>query len=110
MPVESIQETMKFEIQAYRKPRNIRDLRSMNVAFSGSPRKHPHDHQRVILVVDPVSTNTFFYEFQIDDITYVENQTNIVNFENETIPMVRVWIKKGSLGIRSTPFVVEDTI
>jgi inorganic pyrophosphatase len=103
------QEAVKFQIQAYKKPENIHLLKNTHVSFSGSPRKHPYDPDRVILVADPFSTNNFYYEFNKDDISYVEELPNIVNLDAETITMVRVWVKKLSLAIRCSPFVVEDT-
>jgi len=50
-----------------------------------------------------------YYEFKINDISYVEELPNLVNMEGETITMVRIWIKKMSIGIKCFPFVVEDT-
>jgi len=84
-------------------------LKNTHVPFSGSPKKHPYDSDRVILVADPFSTNTLFYEFNKDDISYLEELPNLVNLEGETITMVRVWVKKMSMGIRCSPFIVEDT-
>ncbi len=84
-------------------------MRKTHVSFSGSPKKHPYDPQRVILVVDPFSTNNLFYEFTKEDISYIEELPNIGNQEGETITMVRVWVKKMSVGIRCSPFIVEDT-
>ena len=103
------QEAVPFQIQAYKKPKNIHMLKNTHVPFSGSPKKHPYDSDRVILVADPFSTNTLFYEFNKDDISYLEELPNLVNLEGETITMVRVWVKKMSVGIRSSPFIVEDT-
>jgi len=103
------QEALKFEIQAYKKPKDIRLMRKTHVAFSGSPQKHPYDRDQVILVADPFSTNNLFYEFTKKDISYVEELPNIVNQGGETITMVRVWVKKMSIGIRCSPFIVEDT-
>ena len=100
----------KFEIQAYERPKNFKDLLKSHVAFSGSPRKHPFDPERVILVTDPYSTNTFYYEFQTADISYLEEQPSLVNAEGETVLITRIWVKKNSIGIRSTPFIVGDTI
>lgn len=106
---KNIQEAIRFEIQAYRPPASFQDLKKSHVSFSGSPRKHPFDAKKVILVVDPYSANTFFYEFNRDDITFVEELPNLVNPEKETITIVRIWVKKRSIGVRSTPFVVDDT-
>jgi len=103
------QEAVTFQIQAYKKPKNIHMLKNTHVPFSGSPKKHPYDSDRVILVADPFSTNTLYYEFNKDDISYLEELPNLVNLEGETITMVRVWVKKMSMGIRCSPFIVEDT-
>ena len=103
------QESAKFQIQAYKKPKDIRGLRQSHVSFSGSPQKHPYDSEKVIMIADPFSTNTLYYEFNKDDISYVEELPNIVNLDGDTMTMVRVWVKKMSVGIRCAPFIVEDT-
>jgi inorganic pyrophosphatase len=102
------QEAPKFQIQVYKKPKDIHLMRKTHVSFSGSPKKHPYDPERVVLVADPFSTNNLFYEFTKEDISYVEELPNLVNQGGETITMVRVWVKKRSIGIRCSPFIVED--
>ena len=103
------QTSEKFEIQEYKRPKNFKYLLKSHVAFTGSPRKHPFDPERVILVTDPYSANTFYYEFHKADIAYLEEQPNLVNAEGETVLMARIWVKKNSIGVRSTPFIVGDT-
>jgi len=103
------QEAVKFQIQAYQKPKNIQILKKTHVSFSGTPKKHPYNKDKIILVVDPFSTNTLYYEFNKDDISYLEELPNLVNMDGETITMVRIWVKKMSVGIRCSPFIVEDT-
>ncbi len=103
------QEAPKFQIQAYEKPKDIRLVRKTHVSFSGSPKKHPYDSEKVILVADPFSTSNLFYEFTKKDISYVEELPSLVNQEGETLTMVRVWVKKMSIGLRCSPFIVEDT-
>lgn len=98
----------KFELQAYRSPKDRRELRKNHVPFSGSPQKHPYDAEKFILISDPYSGNTLFYEFRKDDVSYVEELPHLVTLEGETVTMARIWIRKSSVGIRSTPFVVED--
>jgi hypothetical protein len=100
-------EIKKFEIEAYKTPKNLKELEKTHVSFSGSPLKHPYDSQKVILVIDPFSSNTSYYEFKNKDISFVEELPNIVNLEGETITMVRIWVKKMSVGIRCSPFLVE---
>ena len=103
------QEALKFQIQAYKKPKDLNILTKTHVSFSGSPRKHPYDSDRVILIADPFSTNNLYYEFNKDDVSYVEELPNLVNLDGDTIAIVRIWVKKLSVGIRCSPFIVEDT-
>jgi len=97
----------KFEIQTFGKPGSID--KTETIPFSGSPRKHPHEPARVILIADPFTDNTFYYEFRTKDIAFAENLPSISNLEGESVSMVRVWVKKQSIAIRCTPFIV-DTI
>ncbi len=105
----SLQKTEKFEIQAYERPKDLKKLKNTHVAFSGSPQKHPYDSGKIILVSDPFSTNTFYFEFNKDDISYVEELPNLVNVDGEVMGLARIWVKKMSVGVRCTPFLVEDT-
>jgi len=102
-------EVKKFEIEAYERPTNLRELRKTHVPFSGSPLRHSRDPRKVILVPDPYGSSPFYYEFTSDDITFAEKLPSIVNLEGETTPMVRLWVKKMSRGIVCTPFLVEET-
>lgn len=96
----------KFEIQTYRSIKNLD--RNAHIPFSGSPRKHPYDKTRVILVADPFTENTFFYEFRAADITCAEEMPSITNLEGKSIPMARIWVKRQSVAIQCTPFIVDS--
>ena len=109
MPLSNFpQEGKNFEIRKYHKPHRLEDLIQTHVCFSGSPLKHPHDSSKVVLVSDPYSSSPFYYEFSIDDIGHVEELPHIVRADGENIAMARMWIKRGSLGLRCLPFVVEE--
>jgi hypothetical protein len=103
-----LQKAQKLDIEAYKKPKDWKTLSKTHIPYSGSPQKHPYDTNKVILVADPFSRNTFYYEFKILDIEFIEDLRNIVNIEGDAVTMVRIWIKKKSIGVRCTPFVVED--
>ncbi len=98
----------KFDIQAYSKPKNIDEIRSTHVPFNGSPLKHPTDSSRVYLVIDPASPQKVFYEFKKKDISFVEEMPNITDYDGETLTFLRVWVKKMSVALRCTPFLVEE--
>ena len=108
MPIRKLMQTaQKFEIQIYKRPKDPKRLAETHVAYSGWPQKHPLDSDKVILVADPFSSNTFFFEFETRDIGYVESLPSIVTLDDQTLPMARVWVRKGAVGIRCTPFRVE---
>ena len=109
MPLtDLIQRSKKYEIQSYKKQFNYKTLKKTHVPFTGSPQKHSYDHEKVKLLIDPFGSNTEYFEFKTKDIYHVEELPNIVNMDEEVVTMVRIWVKKGSLAIRSLPFIVED--
>lgn len=105
-----IKEIEKFEITKYSKTQDIKHLKQAHVAFAGSPRKHPYDPGRIILVNDPLGSGMFYFEFDKRDISYVEDLPNMVDADQEVVTMVRIWVRKGSVGLRCTPFWVEKPI
>ncbi|MBL0712887.1 MAG: inorganic pyrophosphatase Ppa [Desulfosarcina sp.] len=105
-----LQKAGKFEVQKYHPPADRRQLTKNHIAYSGSPFKHPNDPDRVILIADPFSQNTFYYEFGLEDITFAEDLPSISSLEDESLNMVRLWVRKGSLAVRCTPFRVANTL
>ena len=104
-----LQKAEKLEIQPYKKLKDLKNIRKTHVSFTGSPRKHPYNSEQIILISDPFSTNTYYYEFKSDDISYIEELPNLTDVEGNTASMVRIWVRKKSIGIRCSPFLVEDT-
>jgi inorganic pyrophosphatase len=106
MNVTTLNTIEKFEIQAYAKSRNVD--RKDHVPFSGSPRKHPWDPEKIILIVDPFTAGTVYYEFKIKDIGFAEELASMTNIDGESVAMARIWVKKKSVATQSTPFVVDS--
>ena len=102
LTAESLNEIVKYSTFA--------DYSKGHVAFSGAPKKHPYDKEKIILILDPFSSHTMFYEFRIADIAHVDELPQMVTSSGESLTMVRIWVKKGSFGVRYEPFVVEDTV
>lgn len=84
------------------------DFRNAAIPFTGTPRKHPYDKKKILLILDPLGTNACFYEFKIDDILHIEDKSNLVTDSGELLPQKEVWVKKGSLGLRYHPFKVDE--
>jgi hypothetical protein len=98
--------TGKLEIARYSPRKNLGED---HVAFSGVPRKHPYDEDKLLLIADPFSMHAVFYEFNLSDIVQIDELPNLVTERGENARTARVWVKKGSLGLRYEPFRVEDT-
>ena len=104
-----LQDAKKFEIQVYQRPKDLKILRNTHIPYTGSPRKHPYDPDKCILISDPYGRNTFYFEFRMADISFAEDLPNLVNLDGKAIPMVRIWVKKMSVGVLCSPFLVADT-
>jgi inorganic pyrophosphatase len=104
-----LDKTDSFDIQEYRTPLDFKSLRDNHVPYTGSPRKHPYDSKKVILIADPYSYNSTYFEFRIKDVSHIEKLPNLVDVDGNIIQVARVWVKRKSLAILCSPFVVEDT-
>ncbi|MBU0986388.1 MAG: inorganic pyrophosphatase Ppa [Proteobacteria bacterium] len=102
------QKGKKFEIQSYKRPKDLANFRKTHLPFTGSPQKHPYDSKKFILVPDPYSSNSYYFEFMIEDIAFVEELPNLVNLEGKVVTMARIWVKKMRMGLQCLPFVVAD--
>ena len=80
------------------------------VPFSGYPRQHPSDKNKLILVYEPLGLNPTVMEFKIEDILFVEETHQAVTMEGEGVPLVKLWIRKGAHGMILEPFEVTDPV
>lgn len=80
------------------------------VPFIGAPRKHPYDDEKLLLIVDAFTSNTIFYEFRLNDIMHVEEETGLATDAGENLLMARIWVKRGALGLRYEPFEVDEPL
>ena len=97
----------KFDIQVFEGKQDIGSMKKTHACFTGSPRKHPDREDMIILVSDPFGTHPTYLEFKLNDISYVERLSNEVNEDGETAATARLWVKKGSVGVRCIPFLVD---
>jgi hypothetical protein len=78
------------------------------VPFMGYPRVHTHEKDKLILVNDPLGPEPKILEFKLDDILYVEEVPSAVTETGEGVPLVKLWIKRGAVGMIMVPFEVKD--
>jgi len=103
-------EPQRTELVKYHISFNINEFKSEHVSFSGALGKHPYDTNKIVLISEPYANNTRYYEFNNADIGLVEKLPNIIDSNGEDVAMVKLWIKKGCIAIRSDVFLVESPV
>ena len=80
------------------------------IPFTGYPRAHPSDKTKLILVTDPLGLEPTVLEFKLDDVVFIEEIPSAVTETGEGVPLVKLWIKRGSVGVILEPFEVNDPV
>jgi hypothetical protein len=75
--------------------------------FSGYPRQHPSEKDKLILIYDPLGEKPMALEFKIEDILFVEEIHSAVTESGEAAPLVKLWIRQGAHGVILEPFEVS---
>lgn len=97
-----------FEIQRYERPIRSAELKQHCAAFSGLLFRRPGDPGTVVLLEEPQGGQTVYYEFQIADVSFMEQVSNAVTPDGKVAAIARIWVKKGAVGIRCLPFAVVE--
>jgi hypothetical protein len=79
---------------------------SDGVPFTGCSRVHPSDKGKLILVKDPLGNEPKVVEFNLEDILFVEELPSAVTEAGESVPMVKLWVQRGAVGVILEPFEV----
>jgi hypothetical protein len=79
------------------------------IAYTGHPRQHPSEKGKLILIHDPLGRSPRIMEFKIDDITRIEETPSAVTEAGEGVRLVKLWIRKGAIGVLMQPFEVQET-
>jgi hypothetical protein len=88
------------------------------VAFSGTLRKHPYDADKCLLLADPAGaerpgsagSSPAILEFRKADVLGVEELPSPVDPSGHSRQVIRLWIRRGSLGLRYEPFEVDEPL
>lgn len=96
----------QYQIEPYRG--SYEKLRTSAVLFTGTPRTS-NNQDRILLLNDPGSQHSFFYEFRTSDILFAEEAASLSLPDGSTASRVRLWIKKGATALKIEPFHVQDT-
>lgn len=80
--------------------------RNSSRAFTGSPRRHPYDKEKLLLIHEPDEDKQIIYEFLIRDITHVEAESTLADDQGKNLSQVKLWVQKGCWGMKSSPFEI----
>lgn len=92
------------EISRYNAKENYRDI---SVPYLGTPRKHPYDESKIILVTNPLTDTEEFCEFKLENIVHVEYVKNMVTKEGMSMSIIEIWVELDSYGVKYIPFKVQ---
>jgi hypothetical protein len=98
-----LEKSGSFDIDIYK---DI-NLKKSHAPYEGTPKKHPTDKNILILLTNPFSKRSQFYEFSLESIGNIEDLGTITSEEGESAYMVRVWIKRGLTALKTEPFIVK---
>jgi hypothetical protein len=77
------------------------------VPFIGCPRVHPSDKTKLIIVTDPLGSEPTVLEFNLENILFAEEIPSAVTESGEGVPMVKLWVQRGAVGVKLEPFEVK---
>ena len=92
------------EITRYR---SGEDYRREGVAYRGVVRKHPYDRTKLLLITSPFDDLSRFYEFRLTDVLHAEEDKCVTSESGESVEIMEVWIRRGSVAIALTAFEVQ---
>lgn len=98
-------------INADHMPEKVSDpnrLKKEAVPYLGQLKQHKSDPKKVYLLIDPLSAGSTLVEFKTKDLLWAEDHSTVTSPDQGSVQLVKIWVKKGSVGLRLTPFLVSD--
>ncbi len=83
-----------------------KDYEKKCIPFSGNPRKHPYDKNRMILIMESHDDKTIFHDFKLSDIAHITELPSISKGEGGSLRQIQLWIKKNGWIIRSEAYKI----
>jgi len=81
---------------------------SDGVPFVGYARAHPYEKSKLILINDPLGAEPAVLEFKLEDVLFMEEVPSAVTETGEGVPLVKLWIQRGAVGMILEPFEVNE--
>ena len=78
------------------------------VPFVGQAKQTETEPGKVLLRLNPLSSNDALVEFKTADILFAENIETVSRKDGTTFEIVKIWVRIGSVGIKLEPFSVQN--
>jgi hypothetical protein len=95
----------KRELEQYTDPDR---LQKEAVPYIGQAKQVSSSPGKVFLRLDSISSHGQMLEFNSSDIVFAEDVNTLTQKDGTAIQIIRLWVRKGSVGIRLEPFSVND--
>lgn len=83
-------------------------LKKEAIGFTGSARSNKTNPTKIYLRLNPLEQQSTLLEFNIQDILFVEELQTLSQQDGSSFPLIRLWVRKESIGVKLEPFVVQD--
>ena len=93
------------EVEKYVDPSRLADEA---VPFVGQPKQTESEPDKIFIRLTPLSSNGALLEFKVDDVLFAENVKTVSHNDGSAFQIAKIWIRKGSIGIKLEPFSVQD--
>lgn len=97
--------TENRELEKYRDPNK---LNKEAIPYIGQPKQQDSNPDKIYIRLNPMSSNGAFLEFKTKDVVFAENVKTVSQNDGTAFNIVKIWIRKGSVGIKLEPFSVMD--
>ena len=80
------------------------------VSFTGTPRKHPYTPDKLLFISESVEEMPCILEFRLSDIVFVEELASPIMTTGISYQLVKLWVRRGAIGMRYDPFEVDKPL
>ena len=78
------------------------------VSFVGQLKKNETDPSKVFLRSERFANQSILLEFNLRDVVFAEDLKTITRDDGAAIRIVKIWLRKGAIGVKLEPFSVAD--
>ena len=83
-------------------------LKREAVPYVGQAKQVSSSPGKVFLRLDSISSHGQMLEFNSSDIVFAEDVNTLTKKDGTAVQIIKLWVRKGSIGIRLEPFSVSD--